>query len=1063
MAPFPRKIEKTRLAMGKLIYLPLIFLFSAQQLLPAQPADVQIKVYDFDDGLSHRNVFKIAQDTAGFIWLATINGLSRFDGYSFVHYHSRAGDHRLPHDAISDMVIDEKRRIWLANPDYLTRLNPETNQFRTIKMKDGPIVRRESKVPHNLLRDPAGRLWTAVYDERSANTHLEVMLDDSLRRPLHVLAGKYTRRPLAWLAGRLYLGAFENELWRLDEKGDILEKITFPAPRRSRSAYRITHLQAGANHLWVLLNNGALYRFDPATSQWEAHPITSSTQGRGIANTFLRESNGDVWLGGQGILWHYEAATGAVTDYNDPISQIVKNTCTYRQIFKDRSEVIWIASNFGAVKIARSDDLFTQYLNGGSEYCSNVYCSTRGITEDDRGLIYVSYYNSIHVISPENNAVRPLFPANDYFNYPFGLTYHDDALYTGNGRRIDLNTLGVDTLFDHPSVDLGAVVVDAENRLWFGYRHWLYRYDPEREVLNEYQDSLGRWDSLQGTISYLYQGRRKAELWVGTLENGLFLIDKEAGSRTHFSTQTGSAPRLRDDNVNAIYEDPLGRLWIGTGGGLHCYDRARHTLQVYNTEDGLPNNFVNGILPEGDSCLWISTNDGLCRFSIRLENCLNFFQKDGISSNEFNRISFYKARNGRMYFGGLDGVNAFYPSPRFLEEKEEQMDAPLLLTNFTKLDGAIDSLYSYSSGLHNGQHFHLSHQDKIFSFTFALADYRQPMENRYSYRLDGYEKEWSPASTVNMARYNNIPAGQYTFRVRARSGKNLWNAQELAIPVSIEEAYYRTWWFWSLCLLMIGGLVYGFVRYRIYALRKREKALERLVSERTQELEREKRKSEELLLNILPAETAEELKTHGSARAKRHEVVTVMFSDFQGFSKISGRLEPEVLVAEIDYCFRNFDRITDRHHLEKIKTIGDAYMCMCIENESQPLPAAVRMINAALEIQEFMETTADMRRREGRPYFETRIGIHTGPVVAGIVGIKKFAYDIWGDTVNIASRMETNGEIGKVNISETTFRRVQESFICRYHGDFSEEEGVSVGMYFVEGTQALERKEGGVL
>ncbi|MEZ4985905.1 MAG: adenylate/guanylate cyclase domain-containing protein [Saprospiraceae bacterium] len=211
----------------------------------------------------------------------------------------------------------------------------------------------------------------------------------------------------------------------------------------------------------------------------------------------------------------------------------------------------------------------------------------------------------------------------------------------------------------------------------------------------------------------------------------------------------------------------------------------------------------------------------------------------------------------------------------------------------------------------------------------------------------------------------------------------------------------------------------------------------------------EKQKSEALLLNILPAELAHELKENGYAKARRHEQVTVMFSDFKGFSRISGLLEPEELVAEIDLCFRAFDEITERHGLEKIKTIGDAYLLVGGISE-KAADQARKVVMAALEIQEFMQAISVERMLHHQHFFEARIGIHTGPLVAGIVGIKKFAYDIWGDTVNIASRMETNGQVGKVNISEETKELVKDDFHFVPNGWYIEH-NTRIAMYVVEG------------
>ncbi len=212
----------------------------------------------------------------------------------------------------------------------------------------------------------------------------------------------------------------------------------------------------------------------------------------------------------------------------------------------------------------------------------------------------------------------------------------------------------------------------------------------------------------------------------------------------------------------------------------------------------------------------------------------------------------------------------------------------------------------------------------------------------------------------------------------------------------------------------------------------------------------EKDRSEDLLLNILPAEVAEELKQKGRADAKLMEEVTVLFTDFKGFTQVSEMLTPTELVAEINECFSVFDHIMDKHGVEKIKTIGDAYMA------AGGLPTANKthaqdVVLAAIEIQQFMKEHKTKKEAEGKLFFEIRIGVHTGPVVAGIVGIKKFAYDIWGDTVNTASRMESSGEVGKVNISGTTYNLVKNQFKCEYRGKITAKGKGEIDMYFLEG------------
>ena len=222
-----------------------------------------------------------------------------------------------------------------------------------------------------------------------------------------------------------------------------------------------------------------------------------------------------------------------------------------------------------------------------------------------------------------------------------------------------------------------------------------------------------------------------------------------------------------------------------------------------------------------------------------------------------------------------------------------------------------------------------------------------------------------------------------------------------------------------------------------------------LVFRQRNKIAKEKQRSEELLLNILPEDVAEELKNTGEAKVKSFEMVTVLFTDFKGFTQISEMMTPEQLVSEIDYCFRGFDNIISKYGIEKIKTIGDSYMAAGgVPKSNTTNPEDV--VNAAIEIRDFVLNHKKEREAKGEIPFEVRIGVNTGPVVAGIVGVKKFAYDIWGDAVNLASRMESSGEPGKVNISENTYEFIKEKFNMTYRGKVYAKGKGDVDMYFVE-------------
>lgn len=242
-----------------------------------------------------------------------------------------------------------------------------------------------------------------------------------------------------------------------------------------------------------------------------------------------------------------------------------------------------------------------------------------------------------------------------------------------------------------------------------------------------------------------------------------------------------------------------------------------------------------------------------------------------------------------------------------------------------------------------------------------------------------------------------------------------------------------------LVLLVAVGLFYGLFKLRDHNLK---------LNEKNELIQKEKQHNEELLLNILPKAISDELKEYGVVRAKRYESVSVLFSDFVNFSQISEKLTPEDLVRELDYCFKQFDKIVVKNGLEKIKTIGDAYMCAGGLPEDNDLHAEHAVLTA-IEMQKFLTEWNAERRSKDLPEFHARIGINTGPLVAGVVGIKKFAYDIWGDTVNVASRMESSCEADKINISGNTYMLVRDKFNCIYRGKLPIKNRGEIDMYFV--------------
>ena len=318
----------------------------------------------------------------------------------------------------------------------------------------------------------------------------------------------------------------------------------------------------------------------------------------------------------------------------------------------------------------------------------------------------------------------------------------------------------------------------------------------------------------------------------------------------------------------------------------------------------------------------------------------------------------------------------------------------------------------------------ITHYFRLSEIQSLLGDNRGALE---SYKLYAISKD----SVFNMEKDKKLTetAMQFEFdkkEAQAKADQAQKDFRERALRNSIAAG-------------LLGALIFLVVVIRQRIRIGREKKIS----------DAEKQRSDELLLNILPEEVADELKATGSAKAKAFTMVTVMLTDFKDFTTISEKVSAELLVAEIHHCFSAFDHIIQKYKIEKIKTIGDAYLCasgLPVSNYSH----AVDILNAAFEIREFMSRRKTEKEALGQLPFEIRIGIHTGPVVAGIVGVKKYAYDIWGDTVNLAARMEQNSEAGKINISENTYELVKDRFVCTYRGKIEAKNKGMVNMYFAE-------------
>ena len=472
----------------------------------------------------------------------------------------------------------------------------------------------------------------------------------------------------------------------------------------------------------------------------------------------------------------------------------------------------------------------------------------------------------------------------------------------------------------------------------------------------------------------------------------------------------------------------------------------------------------------------MSTNRGIASYNIKTKEINSYKEVNGLVSNEFNTNAYFQSKSGDLYFGSIYGYNYF--KPETLSDK--RTDLEVIITKFKLNNDWLkpgDKGSPLTKVISQTKNLVLTYNQRSFTIRFQTSDLLHPRLTNYKYELVGSETGEQLIGEQNELSFNSLSPGDYTIKIYARIGNGPWSSNPAILHISIEPPYWLTWWFWTIAALLITIIAFMIFRRRIESERREQVKLEIKVTERTREireqnkqieeqsklieqekdkvvqqqklLQIEKDNAERWLSNALPEEVVRELKVNGKVEVNAFKVVSVMFTDVVGFTKISQKIKPGRLVRRLDVLFRKFDEIIQNNDLEKIKTIGDAYMCaggIPIENSTNPMNACI----AAIQIQDYMSKLKFDAIANHKDYWEIRLGINTGPVTAGIIGDLKMAYDVWGSTVNEAQQMEKLGKPGEVTITGNTFNFIEPYFECEFLGKVTTKGNVDVDMYKVK-------------
>jgi len=585
-----------------------------------------------------------------------------------------------------------------------------------------------------------------------------------------------------------------------------------------------------------------------------------------------------------------------------------------------------------------------------------------------------------------------------------------------------------------------SIMAGLEGRLWIA--------DPAGWQLLEYkQGTLNLLETIPHQMGYVSDmDTANGQLFAST-NTGVYAIDLNSHELKRI--QRNGIPNAL---FTSIEVSANGEIWVGTAEqGLVRI--KQDTAEVFTSADGLSADQIELVLLDSNENVWVGTKRGIDMIELDMMqdfvlNVDNYTTADGFIGMEVFRNAGMLDEDGTLWFGTTMGATKYDAEKTLYDDSEPNTHIIDVLLNYEQVDWT-----EWASGLdplHNlPEDLVLPHNKNHLTFEFAGISLAYPERVRYQYVLEGFEEDWSPITATDRVTYPKIPPGSYVFKVISRNASGIWNEYPEEFHFTVKAPLWQNKYVLAGLAVLIGLLIYSVVKLRERRFKMERLRLESMVNDRTKALAKSKQRSEDLLLNILPGSIAKELGDRGKAKAREYEECSVLFSDFKGFTVFSALLGGDELVEELDRIFRAFDEVNDHYNIEKIKAMGDAYMCASGLPEKHDHHALNAVLMGLEMICVMNEINAD-HVKHGRQEWLVRVGVHTGPLVAGVVGGKKFAYDIWGDTVNTASRMEHASEPGRLNISGVTYSQVMDYIDATVRGPLQVKGKGELMMYFVD-------------
>ncbi len=818
-----------------------------------------------EKGLSQNMILALCQDSKGFIWAGTKDGLNRFDGYHFQVYRFDPFDTlSISDNYIRSILEDREGRMWVNTANGLNLFDRAREIFYRVPATLVPAS-------YSLSQDSQGNLWLT-----------------GLGRGLIKIELPPGSRNLEGLRVRIFMPdaisdstgvKSENLYWpSMDESGVwwTIHYPSIPAERfylnKDQQTYRSSRdfsdvpypnfrrILEGPSNCFIALGKGlnneiwigagdSLLRWDSRLGRFDCYRIfhTSDQFLRDnrwpMATVFLEDHRNRLWMGGAIPHRILDLKTGAIADY----SQLPESDPLYYGIgamLEDQGGVIWLGTRGNG--LMKYNDNARRFANPDNDPGLWEGASLRGIGKTSDGRIWVGTTDiNILWLEKQKNTIRKVLPQklNAITNRGTAYCFYQsepDVLWIGTETnfikltncRSD-NPDAVEILIDSSLAKQkvhhypAKIISDDNGGMWLACVDALRHYNPATGNFKTYPFFNGDLDKIQSNLFPTVFKDHQGIIWVG-LSEGLWRFDPATSTFRKYRNDPNNPTSISYNLVKTIAPDPREPehyLWIGTGGGgLNRFDMKTGVFEKFTEKDGLPDMVIYAILPDDAGNLWMSTNKGISAFNPQDRSFRNFDTSDGLQDLEFNSNSYFKAPDGQLFFGGIKGLNAFYPD-RML--KTNNHVPQIVITDF-KIANKSVSIKEPGSVLKSAipytQKIVLPHDVKIISFEFAALDYADPAKNRFACKMEGFDADWQYLGVIHSATYTNLDPGTYTFRVIGSNNDGVWNETGTSVQIVILPPWWATWWAYLLYLLGIAGVVYAFLQLQMKRNRDRAEA-----------------------------------------------------------------------------------------------------------------------------------------------------------------------------------------------------------------------------------------------